>query len=163
MTRAVTESEFALLVRATEKELRRFLRALTCGDASFADDLAQESYVKAYLSLASLDDSRKFKSWLFRISINTYFNHLRSLRPHSALSENLVAPAEPCREYESLYAALDGLSGSERLAILLHYMEGYNIREIAAITDSSVDAVKKQLSRGRMHLRHLISKLENNA
>ena len=56
-------------------------------------------------------------------------------------------------EHQDLYLALRTLPPKERSSITLFYLNGYNIKEIATITDTSEDAVKKQLSRGRDKLR----------
>ena len=56
-------------------------------------------------------------------------------------------------EHQNLYLALRTLPPKERSAITLYYLNGYDIKEIAAITDTSEDAVKKQLSRGRDKLK----------
>ncbi len=55
--------------------------------------------------------------------------------------------------YQALYAALDELPPLERTALLLFYMEGYSVKEIAEIVGASEEAVKTRLSRGRNHLR----------
>ena len=56
-----------------------------------------------------------------------------------------------------LYAALDRIPERERTSILLYYMEGYSVREISAIVEVSEEAVRQHLSRGRSHLRGLLS------
>ena len=61
--------------------------------------------------------------------------------------------AEASFEHQDLYLALRTLPPKERSAITLFYLNGYNIKEIAAITEASEDAVKKQLSRGRDQLK----------
>jgi RNA polymerase sigma-70 factor (ECF subfamily) len=58
--------------------------------------------------------------------------------------------------YQSLYIVLEELPSKERTAILLFYLKGYAIREIAGILDATEDAVKKQLSRGRDKLKTLL-------
>ena len=60
--------------------------------------------------------------------------------------------ADRTYEYQDLYKAIAALPVKERTAILLYYIKGYSIKEIASITDSN-DAVKKQLSRARMQLK----------
>ena len=60
--------------------------------------------------------------------------------------------------YQELHSALATLSEMMRTSILLYYMQGYQVKEIAGITDSSESAVRKQLSRGREELRHLLKK-----
>lgn len=68
-----------------------------------------------------------------------------------ALVSNTAADAP--FEHQDLYLALRTLPPKERSAITLFYLSGYNIKEIATITETSEDAVKKQLSRGRDRLR----------
>ena len=58
--------------------------------------------------------------------------------------------------HQQLYMALSTLPPKERSAITLYYLSGYSIKEIAAITESSEDAVKKQMFRGREKLKSLI-------
>ena len=60
-------------------------------------------------------------------------------------------------QYQDLYLALQTLPPKERSAITLFYLNGYSIKEIASITDTSEDAVKKQLSRGRERLRERLN------
>lgn len=156
----MTREDFIRHVEATQRPLRRFLVALCCGDSQLADDIAQESYVKAYLSSDGFRDADRFTSWIYRIGYNTFLNHRRSLKKFSAYAEaeNVSAAdkADSAFRYQALYAALDRLSPTERTSILLYYMEGYSINEISEIENASVDAVKKHLSRGRKHLKGLL-------
>ena len=59
--------------------------------------------------------------------------------------------------YQHLYQALNMIPAKERTSVLLFYMQGYSIKEVALIQDTSQDAVKQHLSRGRSHLRGLSS------
>lgn len=59
--------------------------------------------------------------------------------------------------YQELYQALNRLPDKERTSVLLYYMEGYSIKETAEIQEVSQDAIKQHLSRGRKHLRGLLS------
>ncbi len=54
--------------------------ALCCGDTALADDVAQESYIKAYLSCDSFSNPEKFYAWVFKIGYNTFINHKRGER-----------------------------------------------------------------------------------
>jgi RNA polymerase sigma-70 factor (ECF subfamily) len=157
----MTKEEFINHVEATQTSLRRFLVALCCGDAQLADDVAQESYIKAYLSCADFNNAAKFNAWIFRIAYNTFLNHRRSQRIFCDYYEvrDISAPsgADEAFRYQELYAALESLQCNERSALLLHYMQGYTVKEIAAILDASQDAVKQYLSRGRRHLRGLLA------
>ena len=74
--------------------------------------------------------------------------------PQSLASD---ASADSSFEHQTLYLALRTLPPKERSAITLFYLNGYSIREIAAITENSEDAVKKQLSRGRDKLKERLN------
>ena len=153
----MTRSVFIALVEREQEALRGFLLALCCGKKSDADDLAQDSLVKAYLSSAGYQEKGRFRSWLFKIAYNTFLNHKASCRTMDTLDEARTVissqSAESSFEHQSLYLALRTLPPKERSAITLYYLNGYDIKEIAAITETSEDAVKKQLSRGRDKLK----------
>lgn len=153
--------EFIAYVESNQKALRRFLTALCCGDSALADDIAQETYMKAYMSADSFRGDARFSSWVYRIAYNTFVSYRRSVRPSTDVSEAAAIDSgdssDSAFRYQSLYAALDRLSERERSSVLLFYIEGYSIKEISAIVDASEDAVKQHLSRARKHLKTLLS------
>ncbi len=153
----MTRDVFIAQVEREQEALRGFLLALCCGKKGDADDLAQDTLVKAYLSSAGYQEKGRFRSWLFKIAYNTFLNHKASCRTMDTLDEarTLISSqsAESSFEHQSLYLALRTLPPKERSAITLYYLNGYEIKEIASITDTSEDAVKKQLSRGRDKLK----------
>lgn len=157
----MTREQFIKHVKGTQKALRRFLVALCCGDSSLADDIAQEAYIKAYLSCDKFDSPEKFNAWIFKISYNVFLNHKRSEKLFSDYEEarNIISSdfTDSQFKYQELYSALNRLHGKERTSVLLFYMEGYSIKEIAEIEETSSDAVKQHLSRGRIHLRKIMS------
>jgi len=157
----MTREQFISQVEDTQKALRRFLVALCCGDSQLADDMAQETYLKAYLSCDNLNNTNKFKAWIFKIGYNTFINHKRTQKLYSGYEEAIdIASSDSSDanfQYQGLYSALNRLPGKERTSILLFYMEGYSVKEIAEIEGVSQDAVKQHLSRGRIHLRGLLS------
>ena len=153
----MTREVFITHVEREQEALRGFLLALCCGNKSNADDLAQDALVKAYLSSAGYQDKGRFRSWLFKIAYNTFLNHKASYRTMETIDEARTfignTSAESSFEHQDLYLALRTLPPKERSSITLFYLNGYNIKEIAKITENSEDAIKKQLSRGRDKLK----------
>jgi RNA polymerase sigma factor, sigma-70 family len=156
----MTREQFITHVENTQKAFRRFLVALCGGDTSLADDVAQEAYIKAYLSSEGLNNPKKFNAWIYRIGYNTFINHKRSERFSVGYDEALhvtsCSQSDDTFRYQQLYIALNNLPDKERTSILLFYLEDYSIKEIAEIVGASQDAVKQHLSRGRNHLRGLL-------
>lgn len=157
----MTREQFISHVEGNQKAFRRFLVALCCGDSSLADDIAQEAYIKAWLACDSLKEFDKFNAWIFKIGYNTFINQKRSEKFFADFEEagNIISveQADSQFRYQGLYMALNKLPDKERTSVLLFYMQGYSIKEIAEIEETSQDAVKQHLSRGRNHLRGLLS------
>lgn len=155
----MTRELFIQYVKDNQGRLRRYLIALCCGDTQTADDIAQETYMKAYLASDTFKDETKFTAWIFRIAYNTFISARRAVR-HTEDFENAGAVmAEDKGDYQGLYMALDRLSEKERSAVLLFYIQGYAVKEIAEVMNTTENAVKLQLSRGRAHLRDLLDKI----
>lgn len=157
----MVRAQFIAHVKATQKAFRRFLVALCCGDSALADDVAQESYIKAYMACGDVQDPDRFSAWIYRIGYTTFINHKRSQRItvglDSARDVTANYSADASFAYQELYAALNRLSVKERTSVVLYYMENYSIKEIAELQSVSQDAVKQHLSRGRNHLRALLT------
>lgn len=158
----MTREQFIKQVKDHEKSFRRFLMALCCGDSHLADDIAQESYMKAYVSMAALENPESFRYWLFRIAHNTFLSHKRSEKPtvdyDEAYGVSTDKGSDDSFRYQDLHQALDMLPVKVRTSLLLYYMEGYSVKEIAGIIDSSDVAVRQHLARGRKNLKELINK-----
>lgn len=157
----MTREQFISHVDATQRAFRRFLVALCCGDTALADDIAQESYIKAYLACDTFSNLEKFNAWIFKIGYNTFINHKRGERFTVDLDDakdiSAHDSADASFSYQDLYEALDKLPAKERTSVLLFYMQGYSVKEIAGIQETSQDAVRQHLSRGRTHLRGLLT------
>lgn len=156
----MTHDQFISQVKTQQNALRSFLLALCAGNMADADDIAQETLVQAYLAIDRYVDSGKFRSWLFKIAHNRFLNHIAAQKPCSSIEEAsgtmAVESADSGFTHQQLYMALSTLPPKERSTITLYYLSGYSVKEIAGITGSSVDAVKKQMSRGRDRLKAII-------
>ena len=156
----MTRELFIAQVEREQEALRGFLLALCCGNKSDADDLAQDVLVKAYISSAGYQEKGRFRTWLFKIAHNTFLNHKASCRTMDSIDEarTLLSSnsAESSFEHQDLYLALITLPPKERSAITMFYLNGYSIKEISKMTDTTGDAVKKQLSRGRDKLKAIL-------
>ena len=159
----MTKERFIDLVKVEQEPLRRFLLALCSGDTEMADDLAQDTLIRAYVASGSFLGLSKFSTWLFRIAYNCYIDHLR--KPH--LESVPVDEGEALRiesenkpdnsfRFQSLYQALDKLAQKEKAAIILFYFEDRSIKEIASILGIPSGTVKYHLSCGRLHLKEMI-------
>ena len=151
-------------VRAQQDPLRRFLLGLCSGDAALADDIAQDALVRAYVASGSFLGLSKFSTWLFRIAYNCYVDHLRKTVRETVSTDHSEAlhiassdTSDAAFRYQQLYQALEKISEKERAAIVLHYFEDRSIREISAVLQIPAGTVKYHLSRGRNHLKELIT------
>ena len=115
-----------------------------------AKDAVQEAIYNAYKNLETLKDKRKFKSWIYEIVTNTSFEILRNKKNYIDIEqENIAAEKIDIDTNLTLWKAVQGLEQPYRTTITLFYYEDMSIKEISEITGSKVDAIKKQLSRGR--------------
>jgi RNA polymerase sigma factor (sigma-70 family) len=128
-------------------------RLLKPGDTS---DVVQESFVRAYQKLATLEQHNRFASWLLTIARNTALNWRRKQKPETPLAgrDNTLEAAEsPDMESRDqarvLFHTLQQLPEDEREILLLHYYAGKSLREIAVLMDISRDAAAKRLQRAR--------------
>lgn len=153
----MTREQFISYAELCRKPLRRFLTALCLGDTAAADDLAQESLIKAYLSCDKLNDEVKFQAWVFRIASNSFLSSKRSQRHFADIAEASALSsserADDAFRYQALYAALDAIPPKERTALMLFYLQDYAVKDIAEAIGASQEAVRQYLSRGRRHLR----------
>lgn len=122
-----------------------------------AQDAVQEAIYNAYKNLETLKDKRKFKSWIYKIITNTSLEILRNKKNYIDIEqENIPAEKIDIDTNLTLWKAVQGLEQPYRTTITLFYYEDMSIKEISEITGSKVDAIKKQLSRGRDKIKEVI-------
>lgn len=123
------------------------------GSFEDARDLAQETFVRAYTRLPQLRDHSKLGAWLRKIAANLCTRWAAS-RKETPIDEI----AEPPQPRESPRAAivreaLSNLPDNERLAVVMHYVDGLSYADIAGFLDITTGAVRGRLSRGREMLK----------
>lgn len=140
------------LVRKYQSPVRRFLLSLTLGNEALSDDLAQDTFLKAYEHITQFKNISSFRTWLFRIAYNVFYDYRRK----AALS-SLPQPGEAGEgrlEGASLdiQTALAILREEERACVTLQLVDGYRIEEIAQMLMMPVNTVKSHLRRGKEKL-----------
>jgi RNA polymerase sigma-70 factor (ECF subfamily) len=151
---------FAELVTRHHGPCLRFARH-TLGDPDEAEDVVQETFVRAYRGLGRYQERQTFRAWLFRILVNRCRSaatrrrrrHERFVRDERALA-GAVADPRPVDGFERrLGHALIGLDARHREAFLLKLGEGLDYEELARVTGASVPALKMRVKRARDHVR----------
>lgn len=153
----MTRERFIMLLEKEQEGLLKFLLVLCDGNYTEAEDLAQETSLKAYLSYRGYVEKFKFSTWLYRIAYNSFIDRKRKRRlPTESLDAATdIGGTESLgrMEFERLYAAIEELPLNEKTAILLFYMEGMKIIDIAIVMRKPIGTVKSYLNRGRNHLK----------
>ena len=144
---------FDELVRRYQSPVRRFFLSQTMGDEQLSDDLAQDTFIKAYTNITTFRGLASFKTWVMRIAYNVWYDYTRSKRQTEDVD---AAPQRAGSENSSLkmdlYAALALLKPDERTCITLQLIDGYDIAGIAKITQMKEGTIKSHLSRGKEKL-----------
>lgn len=135
-------------------------------DEDMAEDIVQESLIKAYEKLGSFENRSSFKTWLYQITVNTARNRWRdkrdrqhvdidSLEP-SVMSEDAVAEIAlvALDEKRDLRGLVDQLPEKQKTALVLRVYEDLSFAEIARIMDCPYDTAKANYRHAIMKLRH---------
>lgn len=149
---------FGQLVIAYEQGLRRFLFNLT-GDEALTDDLAQDTFLKAYLAIRSFQGISRFKTWLYRIGYNEFLTHRRS--QHISTDEippdtDSTNPSSATDARLTIEQCLAQLPEAERTVIMLFYLEDMPIKKIVKITGMPDGSVKSYLHRAKSRMRQFL-------
>ena len=144
-----------------------------CGNHEEAEEIAQDSFLKAYRSLKSFKMKSSFSTWLYRIVYNTSISHVRIKKKGVLSLEDFPADAtdfigsnsseeEAEKEYRSSLVnfALQKVTEEERGLISLYYYEEMNTDEISEITGISKSNIKVKLFRARQKMQEIIEKTE---
>ena len=148
-------------VQACEGSLYRVSRSILWNDADCADAV-QQTVFKGWIHLNQLEDREKFQSWIMSILVNEcrtlQRKNMRHMNVVQAVAEKIKTGSPSGVSNMELAEALKALPEHYRLPILLHYMEGYSVREIASILGVSEKSVSERMYRGRRKLEEALKR-----
>lgn len=153
---------FAELVRNHQSPVRGLLRQLTRNDLALADDLAQETFLRAYKHLRSFRGEAKFSTWLYRIAYNCFREEARRKKELVGIDETHLEAEQDPRTVDpalkhDLMNALQLLPLHERSAIVLCCQNGLSHEEAARVLEIPLGTVKTNVLRGREKLKKMLA------
>jgi RNA polymerase sigma factor (sigma-70 family) len=153
---------FGELVRRHQSSVRGLLRQLARTDIALADDLAQESFIRAYKNIRSFRGEARFSTWLYRIAYNCFREDARRRKELVGINEEQwqaeqdPQTADPGLRHD-LMQALSLLPLHERTAVLLCCQKGLSHDEAARVLDIPLGTVKTNVLRGREKLKRALA------
>lgn len=127
------------------------------GNIEDAKDISQDTFIEIYMKLKTLQDPRKFSIWIYKIALNKSLNFLRKKDRPSLFSEfdSFVSyrKNKDLDKKDTINFLLSKLTPDYRTVLVLFYIEGKTIKEIASITDITESGVKMRLTRAREKLK----------
>ncbi|RYE50893.1 MAG: sigma-70 family RNA polymerase sigma factor [Hyphomicrobiales bacterium] len=143
--------------------LRAFARGL-CGRPDYADDLVQETAIKAWNARDRFEAGTNLRAWTFTILRNHYLSELRRNRHHADVDDEvhekllvMEADQEDTLHLADMQTALNKISSERREAILLVGASGFTYEEAAEICGCAVGTVKSRVARARADLARLLN------
>jgi RNA polymerase sigma-70 factor (ECF subfamily) len=147
------------------------LACRTLGDPNRALDAAQDAFVRAWRALSGFQGNSKFSSWLYRITLNCCYSELRrrgipaDSMPSADMDEirsstDSSSFDRALEKQDLIERLLQGLPPLYRSIVVLHYLQGLDLNEIAHITGRPVGTIKAYLFRAREKLRDQADRLE---
>ncbi|PHS76200.1 MAG: RNA polymerase subunit sigma-70 [Robiginitomaculum sp.] len=147
----------AALVKTHQGQIRAFLRRLTRNSA-LADDLAQDTFLRAFQSMGQVKDDTKTKSWLFQIAYRIFLDHIRKHKRRQELADANMPPddgtfSSPSGMKMDIEQAMNSLTPEQRAAVMLCLSYGFSHSEAAKALNQPLGTVKSHVARGKDKLR----------
>jgi RNA polymerase sigma-70 factor (ECF subfamily) len=162
----IEEARLAL-VHETQHSVFRFLKAMV-RDEDIAQDLTQDTFVRAFQSLGSFRGESRVTTWILAIARNVALNRSRRMRLEQRWQQLTDRPPDvadprvvPEPGEHGLTAALAALPSVQREAIVLYYVEDLGIEDVARITERPANTVKSDLRRARAALRAVLEERQD--
>jgi RNA polymerase sigma-70 factor (ECF subfamily) len=139
-------------------------------DRGAAEDILQDCFLKVYTHVDKLDGSLPLSPWLYRVAVNLSYNWANASRrwliPLEGVIDHLVAGTRTLPEFtfergevqHVIQKAIASLSFEHRVVIVLFYLDGFSLNEIAYILDCPVGTVKSRLHYARQNLRRKLER-----
>ena len=152
---------FGQLVEAYQPRVRRFLLNLTMGDEMLTDDLAQETFIKAYVGIRSFKGMSAFGTWLYRIAYNEFYSHVRKHHEEhvddmARIGKVSTAATDAIDASMTVQEALTRLNDNERVAVTLFYIEDQPLKQVAMIMQLPEGSVKSLIHRAKGKMKQFI-------
>jgi RNA polymerase sigma-70 factor (ECF subfamily) len=140
------------------------------GTATAAEEITQQTFVKAFTGAARFENRSAWKTWLYRITVNTALDYLRSVAHASSLpldcalevpgsrKDDPAVVAGESEQQKRLHALLDRLPEEQRACIILREFEGLSYQEIAQTINSDINTIRTRLFRAREKLMQMLQK-----
>lgn len=162
IARVIIENDqqaFEALVKKHQSPLRGFFRKMCGGDEALADDLAQETFLKAYRGMKTYQGQSQFLTWLFAIAKNVFYENLRRGDIFTELPEAQDVGHESGQDLNmDLAKCMLTLETDERMILTLSYMEGLSQTEVAELMNIPLGTVKTNALRAKDKLKsHLLA------
>lgn len=149
-----SQREFELIAMPEAPRLLRFARRLT-GNGPSAEDLVQETLLKAWRSFGQFREGTNARAWLFRILVNSFHAEGRRAAVSTVPLEERSGRDSFLHRLE-MAQALDSLPEEHRCVLLLGIVEGFTCREMAEILSIPIGTVMSRISRARQSLREML-------
>ncbi len=148
---------FGRLVKIYQSPIRGFLRRLTKGNHSLADDLAQDSFLTSFRKISTFRNEGTFQGWLFQIAYRSFLMHKRK-RAEDQLSDDVKDDDQVESGLSQIMKldierAMTDLSADERASLTLCFTYGMSHGEAANILDYPLGTVKSHITRGKAKLK----------
>lgn len=165
------ERAFERIVRAYEQPLRQFLLRQTDGNDDLTDDLAQETFIRAWQQLHSFRRASQFQTWLFSIAYHLYMDDCRRRQAHPIVAvcdlydNDKAVWDEDDNEDEDrerwVQRALERMPEPARTCISLFYMQDMSAAEVAKITGLTENNVRQIIFRSKTKLKQILITTQN--
>jgi RNA polymerase sigma-70 factor (ECF subfamily) len=156
---------YAMLVEEYKSPIYNLAYRMT-GNSEDADDLTQETFIRAYQYLWRYDSRRKFFTWLYTLALNLIRNHFKKNKDNISseelnahlLSDKNPSPETELIETQEISVCLLRLEYESRALLIMKFQQGLTFEEIAQITGKSLSTVKMSIYRGLEKLKDLMNK-----